>query len=191
MKKALTVLVCMTLLLTAVLPVSALANPASMFVYTSNGGALNMRNSMATGANNVVAKIPYGAVVDVLSNVNKTWAKCQYNNQVGYCMRRYLVTQMPSGHPSNNGGSGTGSATLTNSMFNGMQACYYTAVVRPAHPSGFVNLRWAPSTAAKVHDKYYANSELIVMAENGSWCQVLDQQNNIMGFMMRSFLVAE
>ena len=42
-----------------------------------------------------------------------------------------------------------------------------------------------------VYDKYYANARLIVVAQNNNWCQVLDSENIVMGFMMRSFLVAE
>ena len=192
MKKTLTILMCMTLLFAAIIPMTAMANAASMFVYTSNHKTLNMRSSMVTGANNVVAHVPYGAEIDVLQLVNSTWAKCQYNNQVGYCMRRYLVTSKPANNNnnSNNGGSST-DATLSNSMFNGMQACYYTATVRPTHPTGFVNMRWAPSTAAKIHGRYYSNARLVVMAQNNRWCQVLDESTNTMGFMMRSFLVQE
>ncbi len=191
MRKKLSILVCAVLLFTMLLPVCALANPASMYVYTSNGKALHMRKTMVTGANNVVADIPYGAVVDVLSVVNATWAKCMYNNKTGYCMRRYLVADQPAAHQKSQPDTPAKTVALTNSMFSGMAACYYTATVRPTHPTGFVNLRWAPSTSAKIHDKYFADAQLVVMAQNKDWCQVLDQENNVMGFMMRSFLVTE
>lgn len=185
MKKALILTMCLTLLLAALIPVGALAKEKTMYVNTANHGELNLRKAMVTGANNVVIKVPYGAAVKVLSNVNKTWAKCTYKGKTGYCMRRYLSSSKPS---ASAGGSSTASG-LTNSIFSGMKACYYKAVVRPTHPTASVNLRWAPSKAAKIHGKYVANSELIVMAENKNWCQVLDAINNVMGFMSRSFLV--
>lgn len=191
MRKKLSLLVCAVMLLAMLLPVCASANPASMYVYTSNGKVLHMRKAMVTGANNVVTDIPYGAVVDVLSVVNETWAKCYYNGNTGYCMRRYLSVNKPADRKPDKPSKPTEKTPLANSMFDGMQSCYYTAYVRPTHPTGFVNLRWAPSTSARIHDKYYANSQFIVMAQNNGWCQVLDEENNIMGFMMRSFLVIE
>lgn len=184
MKKLISAVLCAALLIAAT--TCAFANPASMYVYTANGGALNMRSSMVTGADNLVTKVPYGATVDVISIVNDTWAKCGYNNLEGYCMRRYLVDEMPQKpvRPETDN-------TLSNSMFNGMTACYYTVTVRPTHPSGFVNLRWAPSLHAKIHGKYYAGGQLVVMAENNTWCQVLDENTNTMGFMVKKFLVAD
>lgn len=190
MKKAFIVALCMALLLASVIPAGSLAATKSktMYVYTANGGVLNMRRDMVTHAKNVVVKIPNRSKVTVISLVNKTWAKCKYDKYTGYCMRRYLVDKLPD---KKKAPATTTPDTFTNAMFGGMKACYYKALVRPTHPTGFVNLRWAPSTAANVHSKYYANAELTVMAENANWCQVLDEKNNIMGFMRRSFLVTE
>ena len=60
--------------------------------------------------------------------------------------------------------------------------------MRPSNPSGYVNMRWAPSKSTSVHEVYYAGETLQVIADNGTWCQVYDTSRNICGFMMKQFL---
>ncbi|HPS82219.1 MAG TPA: hypothetical protein PLP25_10235, partial [Candidatus Limiplasma sp.] len=67
---------------------------------------------------------------------------------------------------------------------------YYTATVRPSSPGGFVHLRWAPSKSQPVQSDYYNGSELVVISQNGTWCQVYDELNESSGFMMAEFLSA-
>ena len=59
---------------------------------------------------------------------------------------------------------------------------------RPSTPSGYVNMRWAPSKSTAVHEVYYSGDTLQVIADNGTWCQVYDASRNICGFMMKQFL---
>lgn len=37
-----------------------------------------------------LTKVPKGATIDVLKEVNKTWAKVRFGKHIGYCDRRYL-----------------------------------------------------------------------------------------------------
>ena len=60
--------------------------------------------------------------------------------------------------------------------------------VQPSTPSGFVNLRWAPSKKMAIQSTYYAGYTLRVLAEDGVWAQVLDESSGTCGFMMLSFL---
>ena len=72
--------------------------------------------------------------------------------------------------------------------YKGFTPAYYTATVKPSNPSGYVNMRWAPSKSTSVHEVYYAGDMLQVIADNGTWCQVYDTSRNICGFMMKQFL---
>ena len=77
-------------------------------------------------------------------------------------------------------------------VFAGMKAVtHYTVVVRPSTPTGYVNLRWAPSKEAKIRTTRYNGDSLRVIAENKSWAQVMDDSTGECGFMMKSFLEKE
>jgi len=81
-------------------------------------------------------------------------------------------------------------AGILNEMFSGFKTIYYQAMVRPDNTAGYANLYWAPSLDSGIHGQYYANEVLIVMSQNSLWCQVLDQNNSVMGYMLRQFLTA-
>ena len=65
----------------------------------------------------------------------------------------------------------------------------YTAVVQPSTSSNNINMRWAPSTNAPIMGLRRAGCELRVIAENGTWCQVVDEATGECGFMMKQFLL--
>ncbi|HPS82108.1 MAG TPA: SH3 domain-containing protein, partial [Candidatus Limiplasma sp.] len=71
----------------------------TMYVYTSNGKSLNMRDYPSMDGN-VITRIPYGAKVTVDDGfVGSSWAHVYYKNSDGYCMFRYLSTDKPSPNP--------------------------------------------------------------------------------------------
>ena len=184
-KRILSILLAAVLLLALALPMSALANVKHRYVYTSNGGSLNMRSSPVSHADNKIQSIPYGAEVLVESYVNNnTWAYVSYNNIAGYVMARYLVTEMPAktkAEPAQ-------SADAPTVSFKGFARASYDVLVRAHTPGGYVNLRWAPSMDLAVQEKVSDGAVLHVIAQNGSWAQVEDPSTGAVGFMPRSFL---
>ncbi|MFH1512922.1 MAG: SH3 domain-containing protein [Bacillota bacterium] len=160
----------------------------TMYVYTSNGQPLNMRDAPSI-IGNVMTQIPNGAAVRVNDVLDDTWYSVSYNGYTGYSMSRYLVGATPTCTP-------WPYPTVTpspwgafpNEIFFGFQPAYYKAMVRPSNPAGYVNMRWAPSLQADINSCYYANTVLTVMSQNSLWCQVLDESGKIMGFIMRQFL---
>ena len=61
-----------------------------MYVNTTNGGVLNMRDKPdMTGA--IVAKIPNGTQVDATSTETKEWSLVSYGDKVGYCVSQFLA----------------------------------------------------------------------------------------------------
>ena len=165
--------------LCAPLLVSAYADAMVYYVNTANKKSLNMRSSTDLG-NNILTSIPNGAAVVVYEFLNSnTWAHIGYGGRDGYVMTRYLSLTPPSTQPS----------TTESLSFKDFKSTYYLASVKPSTPSGYVNMRWAPSKSTAVHDIYYSGSTLQVIAESKTWSQVYDTQKNICGFMMKEFLV--
>ena len=187
MKKKLTFIFAVLLI---VCIATAAAAYSTMYVYTSNGKSLNMRDA-PTIIGNIMTQIPNGAAVRVNDAYDETWYSVTYNGYTGYSMARYLTSGWPTPPPTPYPvptPTPAPSAYFPNEIFLGFQSVYYKAMVRPSNPAGYVNLRWAPTLQADIHSRYYANAILTVMSQNPLWCQVLDENGNIMGFMMRQFL---
>ena len=174
-------------LMTSLIPtVSALAD-TTMYVYTSNGKSLNLRDYPSMDGN-IITRIPYGAKVTVDDGfVGSSWVHVYYKSSDGYCMIRYLSTSKPGPNPQP---TRTATPTQSASLYDNFAQCYYTASVRPTSPGGFVHLRWAPSKSQPVQRDYYNGSELVVISQNGTWCQVYDELNECSGFMMAEFLTS-
>ncbi|MDD3213129.1 MAG: SH3 domain-containing protein [Eubacteriales bacterium] len=180
-KRTLSVLV-LVLLLVSMLPVvsaSALIGP--QYVSTGNGKGLYLRSGPSKDYD-ILTSIPYGAQVDSCEYYDSVWCEVTYKGYDGYCMRRYLSSTKPGVTPTP-----TPSGDTTISYKNFSKTNYYVTV-RPSTPSGFVNLRWAPSKKTDVQSTYYAGYTLRVLAQDSTWAQVLDEGDGTCGFMMRSFL---
>lgn len=161
----------------------------TIYVNTANGKSLNMR-SRPDAKSAVITSLPNGTALTLFWYENSSWAFVAYRSYFGFCMTRHL-----SDTPGHSGGSTPSGASVApgtdanlNTMFNGFQYVNYYAGVKPSNPSGFVNLRWAPTKAAPVQCIYYADTLLRVLATNGTWSQVLNEETGVSGFMMNSFL---
>lgn len=182
-KRALGIFFTLVLLGSIVLAAPAMA--VTMYVYTSNGKSLNVRDYPSKDGR-VISSLPYGSAVDVDEGfVGSSWAHVLLSGVDGYCMYRYLVDYKPGPKPKP---TQTASPTTGSDLYSGFTECYYNASVRPSSPGGFVHMRWAPSKNQRVHRDYYNGDTLLVIAQNGVWCQVYDEQSNRSGFMMASFL---
>lgn len=185
-KRAFTVLLAFILVACLLPTVNAFAT-TTMYVSTSNGKSLNVRDYPSKDGN-VISTIPYGKAVDVDEGfVGSSWVHVYLSGTDGYCMARYLSTTQPGPKPQP---TRTATPTQSSSLYDYFTSCYYTATVQPSSPGGFVHLRWAPSKNQPVQRDYYNGSELVVIAQNGTWCQVYDEVNEASGFMMAQFLVS-
>ena len=185
MKRVSLRLLALALTLVLCLPVLAAATTSSAsrvyYVDTANHKSLNLRSSCDLG-DNIIGSIPYRAAVTVYDfYASNTWVWVEYNGKSGYVMSRYLSPWQPAVDPGQ-GGSDTAIS------YANFQPTFYTVSVRPSNPSGYVNMRWAPSKSTAVHQIYYAGEVLQVIADNGTWCQVYDTSRNLCGFMMKEFL---
>jgi len=183
-KRILSVLLLMLLLATVVPVISASALIGPQYISTGNGKGLYLRSGPSKD-DSILTTIPYGAKVDSCEYYDSVWSAVSYNGYYGYCMTRYLSSTKPSSKPTPTPTPSSGGASL--SFRNFIDVNYY-ASVRPSTPSGFVNLRWAPSKSVDIRSTYYAGYSLRVLAQDETWAQVLDETNGICGFMMRSYL---
>ena len=205
MKKLVTLTIAALLCLLAVS--SALAE--TYYVKTDNGKTVNVRWTDDT-QHAVMVQLPYGTPVDVVGTTkNGTWAIINYKGQTndgefvdtdGYIMMRFLSKTNPgkyekksSGSSSGSTGSSSDAARILSDMNREFASARkvvspYIVVSRPTRASGWVNLRWAPSTEAERIATCPQGKELIVLAELNNWHQVQDPATGMIGFIKRSFV---
>ncbi len=181
----------------------------TQWVYTDNGKSLNVRSSPNTG-DNAIGSLKYGAEVTVIQMYDNGWAQILWEqNQYGefgtaYVQRRFLVNHKPSSQPvqptaatASNSASGSASGTadyakafsIMNAEFaTGKKVAPYTVVARPSRASGWVNLRWAPSTETERIATCKQGKELTVLAELKNWYQVQDPETGMIGFISRPYV---
>ena len=188
------------LLVLAILTVSlascATAAGTVKYVYTRNGKPLNVRawpdvNSALLGT------IPYGSQVTVEGYTSDyTWAVIAYNRQTAYVMTQYLVDTYPGGSGSSTpapGGSGNYQNIVSDleSEFKTYRVVEpYTVLAKPVRATGWVNLRYVPSTEFGHADNLYANTQLTVIAETKNWLQVRRNSTGVTGYVMRKYTIS-
>lgn len=185
--KRLSVLLIAAVLLVATMSVAC---AATMYVDTANHKTLNLR-SHDTGK--VIAQIPYRAAVEVHSFFQSdTCAYVTYNGQFGWVYTRYLNWNRPAKSSTAVNTVKNTASTVSNkstNVFSGMKkVTAYDAVVQPGTPTGYVNLRWAPSKQAAIHGVYYIGNSVRVIAESKYWAQVIDNKSGECGYMLKKFL---
>lgn len=189
MKKLITALLVFTL----ILAVSATALATTYYIKTQSGSYVHVRAGRGTDYEKI-GKLKYGDHIDVV-NIKNGWAKFNYGSYgYGYVSANFLTKHKPEAINNNNNktsgntSSSSGSFDLVKS-YDKFVKVSYRAVVQPSTSSNNINLRWGPSMGAPIMGVRRAGCELHVIAENGSWCQVVDDVTGECGFMMKQFLL--
>ena len=209
MKKFVTLTIAVLLCLLA----ASAALAETYYVKTDDGKTVNVRWTDDT-QHAVMAQLPYGTAVDVLATTKGgKWALVNYKGMTedgeyvdtdAYIMMRFLSKTYPgeyqrkssgsSGSSSSSGSTGDAAKILSdmNREFASarMVEIRYTVIARPTRASGWVNLRWAPSTESERIATCNQGKELIVLAETKNWYQVEDPETSMIGFIKRSFVSA-
>ena len=208
MTKRLLSLALIAVLMAMLIPSLAIADSyyGTQWVYTDNGKSLNVRSSPNTG-DNIIGSLAYGAEVTVIQMYANGWAQILWEqNQYGefgaaYVQRRFLVNHKPSSQPvqpTAAPASGTASGNMDYAKaFASMNAEFksarmvtspYTVIARPSRASGWVNLRWAPTTEAERIATCKQGKELTVLVEMKNWYQVQDPETGLIGFISRQYV---
>ena len=209
MTKRLISLALIAVMTAMLIPALAVADSyyGTQWVYTDNGKSLNVRSAPKTG-NNIIGSLAYAAEVTVVKMYDNGWAQILWEqNQYGefgvaYVQRRFLVNHKPSSkptpvQPSPTAAPASGDSTNYTKEFANMNTEFrsakkvdvpFTVVARPSRASGWVNLRWAPSTEAERIATCPQGKELTVLAELRTWYQVQDPATGMIGFISRQYV---
>ena len=159
----------------------------------------------------VVGVLKYGTRIYVDSFTTPEWALItyKYNNGYGYgeyaawVSTRYLTRNNPGPYQAAPAAStapasaASGTAVSKADSLETINAIFRTAkqvtapyyvVARPARASGWVNLRWAPSTDAERIATCPQGKILVVLAEMKGWYQVQDPTTGMIGFISSKFV---
>ena len=140
----------------------------------------------------VLDKISYGTEVQVEQIRDDGWSAIKWESTgTAYVMSRFLINTKPPAHTS--GGSDDKQTdkekivdALNGEFYSAKQVeTPYTVLARPERASGWVNLRWAPSTSNNRICTCEADKELTVLAVTKNWYQVQDPETGIVGYISK------
>jgi uncharacterized protein YgiM (DUF1202 family) len=191
MKKRAVLFLLALVMLTVALAPCAMAEQTVKYVYCRNGKPLNVRaypdvNSKFLGT------LENGTRVTIEGYTNNyTWATLIYKGQIAYVMTQYLVDYNP--YEPTPTPTPSGDTNIVNAMENEFRTYRvvspYTVLAKPDRATGWVNLRYAPSTAFGHAGNLYANTQLTVIAETTNWLQVRRNDSGVTGYVMRKYVI--
>lgn len=138
----------------------------SYWVYTKNGGNLNMRSAPADGSK-IIASLKNDTEVTVLLKGTKYW-QIYTKGMTGYVDSAYLAAT-----------PGSGSAPSGKSGW---------CVVNNASPTAYLNLRESASSTARSLAKYQNGKQLEVLFAGTEWTRVKDTQSGKTGYVMTKYI---
>ena len=196
MKKRVIAFLLVTGILVLALASCAMAVSTVKYVYTRNSRPLNVRVWPDTKSA-LLGTIPNGTAVTVEGyTTDYTWAYIVYNGQNAYVMTQYLVDTYPGGGSTPTpvpGGEGTYQrivSSLENEFRTYRVVEPYTVLAKPTRATGWVNLRYVPSTEFGHAENLYANTQLTVIAETQNWLQVRKNDTGVTGYVMRIYTIS-
>ncbi len=170
--------------------------PKIMYVYTENGGKLNVRSEPRVKDGNVVEQIEFGTEVKVLAPVAGTaeWyavENAKAPNKTGFVMTRYLVETKPEKSQQQIDEAAEKAANLEelNRQLATLHAVEqpFMIAVRAARTSGWVNFRVGPGIASDRISSLPDGRELKVVGETSKWYQATDMETGKTGFISKNY----
>ncbi len=176
----------MTVLLLAAVLMIAVCSAASASLYYVTGQNVRVRSGPGTDYE-IVSHLSRGAKIDVLST-SHGWALMTLwsGSDEAYISTKFISRTKPSSDVAANT-SGAASPDTQPASYNTFKIANYDVIVNPANT--YVNMRWEANKSSQVRKVYYYGYQLHVIAENGSWCQVMDKSTSEVGFILKSLLL--
>ena len=189
-KRIISFLLVSALLLLALIPAATAAGTVK-YVYTRNSKPLNVRSWPDTNAA-ILGTLPNGQKVTVQYYTSDyTWAVITFNKQTAYVMTQYLVDTPPvdpTPVPDSDAQKTLNAREKELRTYHVVSP--YTVLAKPVRASGWVNLRYVPSTEIGHADNLYANTQLTVIAETTNWLQVRRNDTGVTGYVMRRYTIS-
>ena len=198
-KRLLTLLMTALMLVGLMAPLSAQA-VFEMYVYTPNGGSLNVREEPSSNGK-VIGHYRYGELVPVDHDLGNGWAEVVWGAIPAYVQTRYLsfnkpaplptkapATQAPKVTPSPAEEKAAEEAKLkTETKSEKDVDPYYVVVVTP-RASSWVNFRKGPSKITARLSTLGDGKELIVEGETNRWYRARDPETNVVGYIFKDYV---
>ena len=198
MKKLISLMMALLMLIGLLVPLSASA-VYEMYVYTSNGGRLNVRDEPSSNGK-VVGHYAYGEMVPVDHDLGNGWSEVVWGSVPGFVQNRYLVAIKPAATPTKAPATAAPKATLSpedeaaqeeakmrTELKSEKDVTPFYVEVRTPRATSWVNFRKQPSKATERLASYPDGQELIVLGETNRWYRARDPQTNVVGYIFKDY----
>ena len=190
MKKALSLVLMLAILISVWTIIPTAQADELYYVYTNNGKILNMRAEPNKNAR-VLAKIPFGEEFWVAETLGGGWSYGKWNGQYGYVMTRFLTKTKPDKKPGEETEEEKERRKEEEKLASELNSekdvsPFYIAVVA-TRATGWINFRVGPSKITTRLASYPDGKELIVQAETTNWYKAIDPDNDELGYINKNF----
>ena len=202
LKKLVPMMLVALLMVGLIAPISAQAI-YEVYVYTPNGGALNVRD-MPSSQGNVIGHVAYGQKVAVDHDLGNGWVELVWGSVPGFVQSRYLVdfqphpygfitptpakTPKPTMSPEDEQAQEEAKLRTEKKSEKDVATPFYITV-RPPRTTSWVNFRQGPSKITTRLASYPEGQELIVEGETNKWYRARDPQSNVVGYIFKDYTV--
>ena len=174
-----------------------------MYVYTANGGSLNVRDEPSSQGK-VVGHYPYGAMVPIDHDLGNGWSEVVWGSVPGYVQNRYLVSYQPGPAPTKapvtakptvkpttnpEDEAAAEEAKMRTELKSEKDVSPFYIEVRTPRATSWVNFRKGPSKATTRLASYPDGQELIVVGETNKWYRARDPQTGVTGYIFKDYTV--
>ena len=195
MKKLISMMVALILILTAMTFVtSASATCSEMYVVSKNGKGVNVRAAPSKQAA-VLRQVAYGetVLVDWSYAGNDGWSRLVWGSYGdAYIMTQFLSATKPGPKPTPDPAEKEKEAEqkkLKDEQNSEHAVEPYYIIVQPTRTSGWVNFRSGPSkTTAKIRS-FSGGQEMLVIAETNNWYKAEDSETGKTGYLSKAFAI--
>ena len=168
----------------------------TMYVYTENLGALNVRSEPRARDGNVIGQLQYGDKVTMIlvPMTSADWVAIKYSRGEGgvaFVMSRFLTAKKPDMSKK----EAEDKQRLNDLEELNRQIATYKPldkqlklVTRPPRSSGWMNFRVGPGVAADRIASFPDGRELTAIGETAKWYQVIDDATGKTGYVSKQYV---
>ncbi len=174
------------------------AQPVTMYVYTDNGGSLNVRSEPFIKSGNIIGKLEYGASVTVLGSVviDPSWLVIRYSkgpDGCGYVQGRFLVSSKPAARKQDQKSEEQKKQEKELEELNRQLKTFRTLdvpkliLVHTTRTSGWINFRVGPGVASDRIASYPDGTQLKAIGETDKWWQAIELNSGKVGYISKNY----
>ena len=192
MKKIVSLLLILALLLPLCATAQIIGGPGTMYVYTENGKGLNVRSAPVKG-DNIIGSLAYGEEVYVLEFLDG-WCRILWGSYGdAYVQSRFLQwyapgpkpTAKPEPKPTTDPGKKKEDAELQSEV----DIDPITLQVKASRSTGWVNVRTGPSAETNRIESCPDGTRLTAYGKTTNWYRIVDPSNGKAGYIHKNYVV--